>query len=165
MGSVSPVDSKASSSRLTKYPVGCCPVSLVWSVPLASSAGSCVTRSGLLLCCKLRLIIEYSYCTAASGRFPLCLASQAHSIFRHLPFFPMFPVLLNLKPYQSGRGDWPGLLIVSFSIPKDFIAVLSILSFSFMENSLDWIVRKYEMGKPQAQLRNTQYKNISLTSI
>lgn len=114
------------------------PVSLVWSVPLASPAGSCMTRSGLLLCCKLRLIIEYSYCTAASGRFPLCLASQAHSIFRHLPFFPMFPVLLNLKPYQSGRSDWPGLLIVSFSIPKDFIAVLSILSFSFMENSLDW---------------------------
>lgn len=36
--------------------------------------------------------------------------------------------------------------VSTFSIPKDFIAVLSILSFSFMENSLDWIVPKYEMS-------------------
>lgn len=37
----------------------------------------------------------------------------------------------------------------TFSIPKDFIAMLSILSFSFMENSLDWILPKYEMGNPK----------------
>ena len=75
------------------------------------------------------------------------------------PTVSRLPVLLNLKLYQSGRGDWTGLLIVC-PLHGQRLAV-SILGCSFKESSLHWTVSQCEMGIPKL-LEGTQHESTSL---